>query len=80
VDEYFNGSTGNGNEGDQDMHGPWQTSFGLQPVESELHGGPGLSVDAIDGMIPGEDRGKQDAGKPATTAPAKGELVGASQS
>jgi Mn-containing catalase len=77
VDEYFNGSTGNGNEGDQDMHGPWQTSFGLQPVESELHGGPGLSVGEIDGMIPGEDRGKQDAGKPATTAPEKSELVGA---
>src|SRR5207248_2253538 len=24
VDQYFNGSTGNGNEGDTDMHGPWQ--------------------------------------------------------
>jgi Mn-containing catalase len=77
VDEYFNGSTGKGSEGEEDMHGPWQTSFGLQPVESELHGGPGLSVDLIDGKIAGEARGKQDAGRPTSDAPTKEELVGA---
>jgi Mn-containing catalase len=80
VDEYFNGSTGNGSEGDTDMHGPWQTSFGLHPVESELHGGTGLSVGDINGIVPGEDRGKQDAGRPTTTAPEKNELVGAAES
>ncbi|HEY0797199.1 MAG TPA: manganese catalase family protein [Acidisarcina sp.] len=80
VDEYFNGSTGNGSEGDTDMHGPWQTSFGLRAVESELKGGPGLSVDDVKGIVPGEDRGKQDAARPTTTAPEKGELVGASAS
>jgi len=77
VDEYFNGSTGKGSERDADMHGPWQTSFGLHPVESELHGGTGLSVDLIDGKIAGEDRGKQDMGRPTADAPAKEELVGA---
>jgi len=77
VDEFFNASTGVGSEGDEDMRGPWQTSFGLQPVESELHGGPGLSVEEIDGKIPGEERGKQDAGRPTLDAPEKDELVGA---
>ena len=76
VDEYFNGSTGDGNEGETDMRGPWQTSFGLRPVESELKGGPGLSVGDINGVVPGEDRGKQDAGRPTTTAPAQDELIG----
>src|SRR5947208_15725352 len=31
VDQYFNGSTGNGDEGDTDMRGPWESSFGLRP-------------------------------------------------
>jgi Mn-containing catalase len=78
VDQYFNGSTGDGSEGETDMRGPWQTSFGLKPVESEMQGGPGLSVDDIDGTIAGEDRGKQDSAQPTTTAPEKEELVGAS--
>jgi Mn-containing catalase len=69
VDEYFNGSTGTGSEGDVDMHGPWQTEFGLHPVESELTGGKGLSVGDVDGKIEGEDRGKQDAGQKAPTSP-----------
>jgi len=69
VDEYFNASTGKGSEGDEDMRGPWQTSFGLRPVESELTGGPGLSVGDINGKIEGEDRGKQDSGKKAPTSP-----------
>src|ERR1700734_113090 len=49
VDQYFNGSTGDGDEGDTDTRGPWQTSFGLHPVESQMNEGPGLSVDDIDG-------------------------------
>src|ERR1700761_6076584 len=76
VDEYFNGSTGDGDEGDTDMRGPWESSFGLHPVEANLHGGTGLSIDDIDGIVDGEERGKQDAGRPTTTAPEKEELLG----
>lgn len=80
VDQYFNGSTGDGNEGDTDMHGPWQTSFGLSPVESEVVGGSGLSVDQVKGKLPGEDRGKQDSARKTTTAPATEELIGVAAS
>jgi Mn-containing catalase len=48
-DEYFNASTGDGDEGETDMKGPWQTSFGLHTVESQMNGGKGLSVGSIDG-------------------------------
>lgn len=66
--EYFNGSTGNGDEGDTDMRGPWQTAFGLHLVESQMAGGKGLSVRTVNGVAGLEARGKQDAGKKATTA------------
>jgi len=69
VDEYFNGSTGDGSDGDTDMRGPWQTSFGLHPVDSEMNGGAGLSVQDIDGTEGQEARGKQDIGQKATTSP-----------
>ena len=69
VDEYFNGSTGDGVEGDTDMHGPWTSSFGLHPIESQMVGGKGLSVGDISGKIEGEDRGKQDAAQKAVTSP-----------
>ena len=68
VDEYFNGSTGSGDEGETDIAGPWQSSFGLHPVESQMVGGKGLSIGAIDGIAGPEGRGKQDAGKKASTA------------
>ncbi|HUB29140.1 MAG TPA: manganese catalase family protein [Terracidiphilus sp.] len=68
VDEYFNASTGNGDEGESDIAGPWQNSFGLHPVQSQLNGGKGLSVGAIDGVAGYEARGKQDDGLKATTA------------
>ncbi len=68
VNEYFNASTGDGDEGDADMHGPWQTSFGLHPVKSQMNGGKGLSVGAVDGIAGYENRGKQDSGQKATTA------------
>jgi Mn-containing catalase len=68
VDEYFNASTGDGNEGESDMRGPWQTSFGLHPVESQMNGGNGLAIGAIDGIAGYEARGKQDSGQKATTA------------
>jgi Mn-containing catalase len=68
VNEYFNASTGQGDEGDSDMRGPWQTSFGLHPVESQMNGGQGLSVGAVDGVAGYEARGKQDSGSKATTA------------
>ena len=69
VDEYFNGSTGDGSEGDTDMRGPWQTAFGLQPVESEMNGGPGLSVQEVEGTEGKEARGKQDLAQKAKTSP-----------
>ena len=68
VDEYFNASTGDGSEGDTDMHGPWQSEFGLHPVQSQVVGGPGLSIEDIRGTAGQEDRGKQDAGQKATTS------------
>jgi Mn-containing catalase len=68
VDEYFNASTGDGQEGDSDMRGPWQTSFGLHPVESPMVGGEGLSVSDINGTEGKEDRGKQDSGQKAPTS------------
>ncbi|HTF67014.1 MAG TPA: manganese catalase family protein [Edaphobacter sp.] len=71
VDEYFNGSTGNGPEGDSDMHGPWDSSFGLHPVDSQVSGGKGLSVGDINGKIGGEDQGKQDEAQKALTSPGK---------
>ena len=70
VDEYFNGSTGDGSEGDTDMRGPWTASNGLHLVDSEMVGGKGLSVETIDGKIDGEDRGKQDDAQKATTSAA----------
>src|ERR1700709_444128 len=61
VDEYFNGSSGQGSEGDTDVRGPSTTQFGLPPVEADLEApGGGLSVQDIHGKIAGEDRGKQD--------------------
>jgi Mn-containing catalase len=68
VDEYFNASTGDGDEGDTDMRGPWETSFGLHLVESPMNGGKGLSVGDVNGKIAGEDRGKQDEAQKATTS------------
>jgi Mn-containing catalase len=79
VDEYLNASTGDGDEGETDMRGPWQTSFGLHPVDSEMNGGKGLSIDDIDGVVPGEERGKQDAARPTTTAPEKDEVIGVAE-
>src|SRR5579884_3725034 len=76
VDEYFNGSTGDGDEGDADAQGPWQTSYGLKLVESEVNGGPGLSIGEISGALPGEDRGLQDDAEKTTTAPDESDLVG----
>lgn len=76
VDEYFNASTGVGDEGDMDMVGPWSESFGLHRVESPMMGGNGLSNDAIDGVPGPEDRGKQDSAKKTTTAPDLEDLVG----
>src|ERR1700753_961351 len=50
VDEFFNGSTGDGDEGDTDMHGPWHSKNGLHIVQSQMNGGKGLSVDLINGV------------------------------
>src|SRR6201989_894427 len=59
VDEYVNGSTGDGSEGDTDMRGPWESSFGLHPVEANLKApGGGLSVRDINGKVGGGRRGQ----------------------
>jgi len=76
VDQYFNGSTGKGSEGETDMRGPWQSNYGLAPVESQVIGGQGLDIEAVNGKLPGEDRGKQDSARTTSTAPEKSELVG----
>ena len=76
VDEYFNGSTGDGDEGDTDMHGPWHSKNGLRVVQSQMTGGKGLSVNLINGVAGPEERGLQDSMPRATTAPEFEELVG----
>lgn len=76
VDEYFNGSTGDGDEGDTDMRGPWTTAHGLHLVESQLVGGEGLSIEKVKGISLSEARGKQDQTPQTTTAPERAELVG----
>jgi Mn-containing catalase len=68
VDQYFNASTGFGSEGERDMKGPWQTSFGLHPVESEMAGGSGLSVETLFGTEGPEARGWQDFAPKAATS------------
>jgi Mn-containing catalase len=80
VDEYFNGSTGEGDEGDKDMRGPWINSHGLHEVESNITGGKGLSINTVRGVAGREQRGKQDSAKKTTTAPEVGELVGVAHS
>ena len=50
------------------MRGPWQTSFGLHPVESQMNGGDGLSIGSVDGVAGYEARGKQDSGQKGATA------------
>jgi Mn-containing catalase len=79
VDEYFNGSTGDGDEGDADMHGSWHTKNGLHVVQSQMEGGKGLSVNLIDGVAGPEERGKQDSAPHATTAPELEELIGVAE-
>jgi Mn-containing catalase len=70
VDEYFNGSTGDGDEGEEDMRGPWTSSYGLHVVDPQLEKpGGGLSVRDINGKIDGEERGLQDNAPKATTSP-----------
>jgi Mn-containing catalase len=80
VDEYFNGSSGEGDEGDKDVRGPWTNSHGLREVESNVTGGKGLSIGAVHGIAGKEQRGKQDSAKRTTTAPELEELVGVAHS
>ena len=79
VDQYFNGSTGDGSEGETDMRGPWTSAHGLTMVQSELAGGKGLAVGEVNGVAGPEERGKQDAGQKTTTAPALDELIGVAE-
>ena len=68
VDEYFNGSTGQGSEGDTDVRGPWTSALGLHLVEPNLEA-PGGGLSEHSRKIGGEDRGKQDDAPKATTSP-----------
>jgi Mn-containing catalase len=76
VNEFFNGSTGQGDEGDVDVNGPWRRMYGLRSVESNLVNGEGLSIGEVDGVPGPEERGKQDDAPKTTTAPEMGELIG----
>ena len=78
VDEYFNGSTGLGDEGDADVPGVWTKMHGLHVVESNLLEGRGLSIDEVNGVAGPEERGKQDSALRTTTAPELDELIGVS--
>jgi Mn-containing catalase len=80
VDEYFDGSTGEGDEGDKNVLGPWTKAYGLRPVQSQMDGGKGLSIGKVDGVLGPEERGKQDASPRTTTAPELEELVGVANS
>jgi Mn-containing catalase len=70
VDQYFNASTGDGDEGGTDMRGPWTAMHGLRLVDPRpQEEGGGLAVETIDGKIPGEARGRQDEAPKAATSP-----------
>ncbi|MBA3914428.1 MAG: manganese catalase family protein [Acidobacteriales bacterium] len=45
VDQYFNGSTGEGDEGETDFVGPWNNGNGLHVVESDLVNTQGERLD-----------------------------------
>jgi Mn-containing catalase len=66
VDEFFNASTGESQEGDADTAGPWNEGNGLHLVNSELKSGKGLTVTPYDPQ-PGTE----------TTSPADSTPVGA---
>jgi Mn-containing catalase len=66
VDEFFNASTGESQEGDADATGPWNEGNGLHLVNSEIEGGKGLTVTPYDPQ-PGTE----------TTSPADSTPVGA---
>jgi Mn-containing catalase len=76
VDEYLNASTGEGDEGDTDMRGPWMSMNGLTAVGPNVNGGKSLSVDRVHGVAGPEERGKQDSTPRAKTAPQLEELIG----
>jgi len=44
VDQFFNASTGEGQDGSKDYVGPWNQEDGLNLIDSEMTGGTGLHV------------------------------------
>jgi len=48
VDQFFNASTGEGQDGATDYVGPWNHGHGLTLVDSEVKGGEGLDVSPYD--------------------------------
>jgi Mn-containing catalase len=79
VDEYYNSSIGEGDEGESDMHGAWLNMNGLRVVNPDFDGGRGLDVDLVDGVLGHESRGKQDAAPKTTTAPENDKLLGVAE-
>ncbi len=79
VNEYFNGSTGDGDEGETDMRGPWMSMNGLTEVGPTVDGGRGLSIDRVHGIAGPEERGKQDSTPRTKTAPQIEELIGVAE-
>jgi len=76
VDEYFNASMGDGDEGETDVRGPWMSMHGLHAMNPDVNGGRGLTVESVDGVAGPEARGKQDSAPKAKTAPPLDELIG----
>ena len=69
MDEYFDGFTGDGSEGDLDMYGPWTSSFGLHPVESEIVGGKVCPSETSTERLVGRIEGSRIKHKKANTSP-----------
>lgn len=82
VDQYFNGSTGEGEEGETDHVGPWNEGNGLHIVQSDLVNQKGESLDThpytpepgtevtskVDSTPVGEDTGTKQSKKPQKKA------------
>jgi Mn-containing catalase len=68
VDQYFNGSSGESDDGETDHIGPWNKGRGLHLVESEMAGGTGLDVTPYE-PIPGSE-----VTSPVDSAPVGGDV------
>ncbi|HVV44843.1 MAG TPA: manganese catalase family protein [Bryobacteraceae bacterium] len=74
VDQYFNASTGEGDEGEKDVTGPWNTGNGLHLVESEVDGGLDKNSEQLDSN-PYDPELNSEETSPADSTPV-GEFLG----